>query len=269
MSERTTKERLDQALVRRGLAPSRERARALIMAGAVLVNGQRVDKAGTLIPTDASIALRTAPELRYVSRGGLKLEAALDAFHLDPRGVTALDVGASTGGFTDCLLQRGAARVIAVDVGYGQLAAQLRNDPRVTVLERTNIRYLEELDTRPECATIDVSFISLRLVLPRVAALTAANAWIVALVKPQFEAGKAEADRGEGVITDPTIHRRVLHELIAWCEQQNPPLYVCGLIESPIAGREGNREFLLYLRKEPCPRSEPGTGLDNAPLPLP
>jgi 23S rRNA (cytidine1920-2'-O)/16S rRNA (cytidine1409-2'-O)-methyltransferase len=252
MKTREEKERLDQALVRRGLAPSRERARALIMAGEVLVNEQRAAKAGTLVPLSAAIALRDASELRYASRGGLKLEAALDAFHLDPEGLTALDVGASTGGFTDCLLKRGAARVIAVDVGRGQLAMPLRRDPRVTVHERTNIRYVQALDTTPDCAVIDVSFISLRLVLPRVVALTAPHAWIVALVKPQFEAGKAEADRGGGVISDPAVHRRVLHELVAWCAGQTPPLYVCGLIASPIVGREGNQEFLLHLRKEPC-----------------
>jgi len=246
------KERIDQLLVRRGLAPSRERARALIMAGQVLVSGRVIDKAGTLVAEDAPCEVRDSRgELRYASRGGLKLEAALDTFGLSPAGLACLDVGASTGGFTDVLLQRGARLVYAVDVGQGQLAWELRNDARVMVLERTNIRYLEQLPEPMECAVIDVSFISLRLVLPRVAALTGPDTWMVALVKPQFEAGKAEADRGAGVISDPAVRRRVLVELCAWAPAQRQPLYPHGLIASPIAGREGNREFLLWLGKQP------------------
>jgi 23S rRNA (cytidine1920-2'-O)/16S rRNA (cytidine1409-2'-O)-methyltransferase len=241
------KERLDIALVRRGLAPGRERARALIMAGQVYVGDRLVDKPGMLVPLDAECRLAEVPdELRYASRGGLKLEKALDTFQLDPSGLVALDVGASTGGFTDCLLQRGAKRVYALDVGHGQLAWKLRNDPRVVVMEHTNIRHVTELPEPIECAAIDVSFISLRLVLPAVVPLLAPGAWVVALVKPQFEAGKADADRGAGVISDPAVHARVLQELQDWIPQHTP-LQVRGLTDSPIYGRDGNREFLLYL----------------------
>src|SRR6266516_1575297 len=241
------KERLDVALVRRGLVPSRERARALIMAGQVYVDNRMLDKPGTLIPLDADCRLAETPaELKYVSRGGLKLEKALDTFHLNPQGLVALDVGASTGGFTHCLLERGAARVYAVDVGHGQLAWTLRNHPRVVVMEHTNIRHLTSLPEPVQCVVIDVSFISLRLVLPAIVALLAPEAWVVALVKPQFEAGKAEVDRGAGVISDPAVHSRVLDELQQWITQHTP-LKVKGLTDSPILGRDGNREFLLYL----------------------
>ncbi|HXZ05608.1 MAG TPA: TlyA family RNA methyltransferase [Ktedonobacteraceae bacterium] len=241
------KERLDVALVRRGLASSRERARALIMAGQVLVAGHLVDKPGTLISLDVECSLKeTADELKYVSRGGLKLEKALNAFGLNPQGLVALDVGASTGGFTDCLLKHGAKRVYALDVGQGQLAWTLRNDPRVVVMEHTNIRYVQSLPEPIQCATIDVSFISLRLVLPALVPLLVQGAWIVALVKPQFEAGKAEVDRGGGVIKDPEVHNRVLHELREWISQHTP-FQILGLTDSPIYGRDGNREFLLYL----------------------
>ncbi len=247
------KERLDIAIVRRGLAPSRERARALIMAGQVYVGDRMVDKPGTLVPRDAECHLAETPEeLKYVSRGGLKLEKALDTFHLDPKGLVALDVGASTGGFTDCLLRHGALRVYAVDVGHGQLDWTLRNDPRVIVMEHTNIRHLASLPEPIQCAVIDVSFISLRLVLPAIVPLLDVGAqypphpWVVALVKPQFEAGKAEADRGAGVISDPAIHKRVLDELQAWI-LEHTPFHVRGLTDSPISGRDGNREFLLYL----------------------
>ena len=251
------RERLDTLLVARGLAPSRERARALIMAGEVRVAGRPVTKAGAPVPPDAEITLATTPaEMRYVSRGGLKLERALDAFQLDPAGCVCVDVGASTGGFTDLLLQRGAARVYAVDVGHGQLAWALRNDPRVTVMERTNIRHLEALPELVDCAVIDVSFISLRLVLPRVAALLKPGGWAVALVKPQFEAGRAEANRGAGVIREPAVHQRVLRDLVAWLADSpaNAPnahserLIASGLVASPITGRDGNHEYLLLLR---------------------
>ena len=235
------------ALVRRGLAPSRERARALIMAGQVFVGDRMVDKPGTLVPLDAECRLVEAPEeLKYASRGGLKLEKALATFGLNPAGLVALDVGASTGGFTDCLLQHGAKRVYAVDVGQGQLAWKLRNDPRVVVMEHTNIRYLTALPEPMQCATIDVSFISLRLVLPAIVPLLAPGAWVVALVKPQFEAGKAEANRGAGIISDPAVHSRVLQELQEWIAQHTP-FQVQGLTDSPIYGRDGNREFLLHL----------------------
>lgn len=244
------KERLDVALVRRGLAPSRERARALIMAGQVFVDDRMVDKPGTLIPLDAQCRLAETPEeLKYVSRGGLKLEKALDTFQLNPRGLVALDVGASTGGFTHCLLERGAQRVYAVDVGRGQLAWTLRNDPRVVVMEHTNIRHLTSLPEPIQCVVIDVSFISLRLVLPAIVPLITPTAWIVALVKPQFEAGKAEVDRGAGVISDPAVHTRVLDELQAWMRKFTP-FHVKGLTGSPIYGRDGNREFLIYLGLE-------------------
>jgi len=235
------------ALVRRGLAPSRERARALIMAGEVFVGDRLVDKPGTLVPLDAECHLTEVPEeLKYASRGGLKLEKALATFGLNPAGLVALDVGASTGGFTDCLLQHGAKRVYAVDVGQGQLAWKLRNDSRVVLMEHTNIRYLKSLPEPVQCATIDVSFISLRLVLPALVPLLAPGAWVVALVKPQFEAGKAEADRGAGIISDPAVHSRVLQELQEWIAQHTP-FQVQGLTDSPIYGRDGNREFLLHL----------------------
>ncbi|HZU67522.1 MAG TPA: TlyA family RNA methyltransferase [Ktedonobacteraceae bacterium] len=243
----SNKERLDIALVRRELAPSRERARALIMAGQVYLGDRVVDKPGTLVAPDADVRLAETPEeLKYVSRGGLKLEKALETFHLEPAGLVALDVGASTGGFTDCLLQHGAKRVYAIDVGRAQLAWKLRNDSRVVVMEHTNIRNVSSLPEVIECAAIDVSFISLRLVLPAIVPLLAHGAWVVALVKPQFEAGKAEADRGAGIITDPAVHERVLNELQGWIREHTPFL-IKGLTDSPIYGREGNREFLLHL----------------------
>jgi 23S rRNA (cytidine1920-2'-O)/16S rRNA (cytidine1409-2'-O)-methyltransferase len=244
------KERLDVLLVQRGLAPSRERARAIIMAGDVYVGQRRTDKPGTLVALDADCRIADiSPELKYVSRGGLKLEKALDTFGLDPNGRVAIDVGASTGGFTQCLLERGANRVYAVDVGHGQLDWGLRNDPRVVVMERTNIRHLERLPEPIQCAVIDVSFISLRLVLPPLVPLlsTDAETWIVALVKPQFEAGKAEADKGGGIISDPAVHQRVLQELHAWMPQQTP-LQVMDETTSPIRGRDGNKEFLFFLK---------------------
>jgi 23S rRNA (cytidine1920-2'-O)/16S rRNA (cytidine1409-2'-O)-methyltransferase len=243
------KERLDIALVRRGFAPSRERAQAIIMAGQVYVGDRKIDKPGTLVTLDADCRVaETSPELKYVSRGGLKLEKALDSFQLDPSGKVAIDVGASTGGFTECLLQRGAQRVYAVDVGHGQLAWELRRDPRVVVMEKTNIRHLTTLPEPMQCAVIDVSFISLRLVLPALVPLLVLGpeTWVVALVKPQFEAGKAEVDRGRGVISDPEIHNRVLHELREWIPLHTP-LRVQGQIDSPIRGRDGNHEFLFWL----------------------
>ncbi len=244
------KERLDVALVRLGLAPSRERARAIIMAGQVFIGDRLVDKPGTLVPLDAPCRIaEVSPELKYVSRGGLKLEKALDTFQLDLTGLIAIDVGSSTGGFTECLLEHGAKKVYAIDVGHGQLAWKLRNDPRVVVMERTNIRHLSTLPEKMQCAVIDVSFISLRLVLPPLLPLlaTTQDTWIAALVKPQFEAGKAEVDRGSGVIRDPEVHQRVLQELRTWITQ-NTILQVDGEIDSPILGRDGNHEFLFLLR---------------------
>lgn len=256
------KERLDVALVQLGLAPTRERARAIIMAGQVYVGDRLVDKPGTLVPPNVQCRIaEVAPELKYVSRGGLKLEKALDAFQLDPQGKVAIDVGSSTGGFTQCLLERGATRVYAIDVGHGQLAWTLRNDPRVVVMERTNIRHLTSLPEIMECAVIDVSFISLRLVLLPLIPLLARTpeTWIAALVKPQFEAGKAEVDRGSGVIRDPLVHQRVLQELRDWITQHTD-LRVESETDSPILGRDGNREFLFILRfaqAQTTPETEP------------
>lgn len=241
------KQRLDTLLVARGLAESRERARSLIMAGEVLVDDKPVTKPGTLVAGDANVRVRET--LPYVSRGGLKLEAALDAFGLDPAGMVAVDVGASTGGFTDCLLRRGAAHVVAVDVGYGQLAWKLRADPRVTVLERTNVRHLQALpDGRlADLAVVDVSFIGLRLVLPAVARFLAPGGRIVALIKPQFEAGRGRVGKG-GVVRDPEVHRQVLAEVLNWAVAQG--WAVEGLIRSPITGPKGNVEFLCLLRPQ-------------------
>ena len=209
-----------------------------------------MDKPGMLVPLDTECRLAETPEeLKYVSRGGLKLEKALDSFQLSPEGLVALDVGASTGGFTHCLLERGARRVYALDVGHGQLAWTLRNDARVVVMEHTNIRHVTSLPEQIQCVVIDVSFISLRLVLPALVPLITSTAWVVALVKPQFEAGKAEADRGAGVISDPTVHERVLDELQAWIREFTP-FQMKGLTDSPIFGRDGNREFLIYLGLE-------------------
>ncbi len=243
---RVARQRLDLLLVEKGLAESRERARRLIMAGEVTLAGEPVDKPGRLVAADADLAVRA--HMPYVSRGGLKLAAALDAFGLDVTGVTALDVGASTGGFTDCLLQRGAARVFAVDVGYGQLAWTLRNDPRVVPIERTNIRYLAELPgaVLAELAVIDASFIGLALVLPATVRLLVPEGAIVALVKPQFEAGRGNVGAG-GVVRDPAVHKRVLEEVSAMAGQNG--LVVGGLSVSPAPGPAGNIEFLLLLRR--------------------
>lgn len=238
------KERVDLALLRRGLVESREKARALIMAGQVMADDRVMDKPGALVSEDTPIRLRE--RLPYVSRGGIKLAHALDAFGLDVRDTVALDVGASTGGFTDCLLQRGARKVYAVDVGYGQMDLRLRQDPRVVLMERTNIRYLTHLPESPDLATIDVSFISLEKVIPPVLALLKPEAFVVALVKPQFEAGKDQVGKG-GVIRDPAIHRAVLERLTGWAEAQG--LVVRGLTASPILGPAGNREFFLYLAR--------------------
>ena len=245
----TTRIRLDVLLVERGLAASRERARGVILAGQVRVNGQAVTKAGTPVSSDDDVVV-IAPEHPYVSRGGLKLAAGLDAFQIDTRGRQGLDIGASTGGFTDVLLQRGAARVVALDVGHGQLDWKLRNDPRVVVIERLNARALtaEQLpqDARVfDIVTIDVSFISLRHILPVVPPLLAAEGDVVALVKPQFEAGRDEVGKG-GIVRDPVVHTRVVDQITAAADTLG--LRRFGLIESPVAGMEGNREFLLHLR---------------------
>ena len=251
------KTRLDQLLITRGLAQSRERARALILAGDVTVGGQPVTKAGTLVDDQAEIAVRTADH-PWVGRGGLKLAHALDAFHLDVTGRVALDVGASTGGFTDVLLQRGARHVIALDVGHGQLAWRLRTDERVTVIERLNARHLQREDLPPDLATmdivtIDVSFISLRHILPAVAPLVAPEGHVVALVKPQFEAGREEVGKG-GVITDEAIHARVVDEVTRSAHEVG--LERLGLEPSPVAGVAGNREFFLCWFPPVAPLAE-------------
>ncbi len=247
-ARRARKTRLDRLLVERGLAPSREQARRLIMAGEVQVGGRVVDKPGRLVPEDAPVEVRRQP--RYVSRGGLKLEAALDRFGLDVSGKVVVDVGASTGGFTDCLLQRGAAKVYAVDVGYGQLAWKLRQDPRVIPLERTNIRYLEALPggELADLAVIDASFIGLRLVLPATLRLLKPDGQVIALVKPQFEAGRQDVGKG-GVVRDPQVHRRVLEEVAALAQELG--LTVAGLTVSPAPGPAGNVEFLIWLTQDP------------------
>ncbi|HEV3460801.1 MAG TPA: TlyA family RNA methyltransferase [Candidatus Dormibacteraeota bacterium] len=236
--------RLDQVLVAQGLVPSRQRAQAMVRAGLVRVAGTLAERPDQMVDPGVSIGLDHAKA--YVSRGGDKLAAALDAFGVDPAGRVCLDVGASTGGFTDILLQRGAARVMAVDVGYGQLAWSLRQDPRVTVLERVNIRHLERLPIPADLAVIDVSFISLRLVLPRVRDLLSPPAEVVALVKPQFEVGKGAVGKG-GIVRDPEQHRRVLSELRQFAQESG--YQVAAEIPSPILGAKGNREFLLYLRR--------------------
>jgi len=236
--------RLDELLVLRGLAESRSQAQRLLMAGQVQVAGQIVDKAGKQVSADVTVEVKS--RLPYVSRGGLKLEAALDAFGLDPAGRICADIGASTGGFTDCLLQRGAARVYAIDVGYGQLAWSLRTDPRVVVIERMNVRFLEELPERIEFATVDVSFISLRLVLQRVARLLIPTGQTIALIKPQFEVGKGLVGKG-GVVRDPQLHRLAIEKVLTGAEGTG--FAAQGLIRSPIRGPAGNVEFLVWLRQ--------------------
>jgi 23S rRNA (cytidine1920-2'-O)/16S rRNA (cytidine1409-2'-O)-methyltransferase len=237
--------RLDQLVFDRGLAPSRERAKAVVLAGLVSVNGAVVSKAGTLVDAEAEVTLQ-APDHPYVGRGGLKLAHALDTFGIAVTGRDALDVGASTGGFTDVLLQRGAARVVALDVGHGQLDWRLRNDPRVVVIEHFNARHLTltDLPGPVDIVVIDVSFISLRQILPPVAALLRQGADVVALVKPQFEAGRDEVRKG--IIRDPAVHDRVLAEVtVAGAEVG---LTRVGSTPSPITGQKGNVEFLLHLR---------------------
>jgi 23S rRNA (cytidine1920-2'-O)/16S rRNA (cytidine1409-2'-O)-methyltransferase len=240
------KSRLDALLVARGLAPTRAKAQALVLAGLVEVDGRPAVKAGQAF--DGDVAIRVAgPEHPYVSRGGVKLAAALDRFDLDPRGKVCLDVGASTGGFTDCLLQRGAARVYAVDVGWGQLDAKLRSDPRVVVREKVNARSLTSGDV-PEpvaLAAVDVSFISLRLILPAIVPLLAKGSAIIALVKPQFEAGRGEVPRG-GVVRSEATRRRVVDEILA--AGRGLGLEVLGQVASPIRGARGNAEFLVGFR---------------------
>ncbi|HET9690690.1 MAG TPA: TlyA family RNA methyltransferase [Acidimicrobiales bacterium] len=249
----TPRRRLDAELVRRGLAPTRAQAQALIAAGAVRVGGAYADKPARLVGAGEPVEL-DGPRPRFVGRGGEKLAAGLDAFGVDPAGVTALDAGASTGGFTDCLLQRGAARVVAVDVGHGQLHERLRADPRVDVRERTNVRSLgpSDLPGAPFALVVaDLSFISLTTVAPALTGLAAPGGDLVVLVKPQFEAGRAEVSAGRGVVRDPAVWRRVLAEVgSAWAGQGATMM---GVVVSPLRGADGNVEFLAHLRIAPGP----------------
>jgi len=240
------KKRLDLIIVERSLVQSRQRAQAMIMAGKVLVNSRPVDKPGALVRTDAEIVVKE-PDIPYVSRGGLKLEKALRTLELNIEGLDCLDVGASTGGFTDCLLQHGAKSVFALDVGYGQFAWKLRQDSRVVVIERTNIRHVSS-ETFPypfDLITIDVSFISLKIVVPAVLKFMKKNGMILALIKPQFEVGKEKVGKG-GVVRDPDLHEKVITDLSDFFTQTG---LSCGpVIPSPILGPKGNREFMIFLK---------------------
>ncbi len=240
------KQRLDKLMLERGLASSLEKSRALIMAGQVVVGDHTVDKAGQQVPSDIEIRLK-GENIPYVSRGGLKLRRALDEFGIDVTGLVAVDVGSSTGGFTDCLLQAGAVKVYAIDVGYGQLAWKLQQDPRVVSMEKTNIRYVtpEQLGEAPELAVIDASFIALAKVLPATVTLLQPGGRIVALIKPQFEVGKGEVGKG-GIVRDPAAHERVIEDVRQTASEMG--LTVSGLCESPITGADGNREFLILLQ---------------------
>lgn len=257
MAGKELKDRLDQVLVARGVAESREKAKAMILSGSIQVAGRKVDKAGALVATDAEIVLLHPPS-PYVSRGGVKLEAAMAAFQIDVAGKTAIDVGASTGGFTDCLLQRGAVRVYAVDVGYGQLAWRLRTDPRVVILERRNIRALpaEAIPEAADLATVDVSFISLEKVIPVITPRLKDEGGLIALVKPQFEVGKGEVGKG-GIVRSPEKRQAVLDRICGKAEEWG--LAVIGTLPSPILGQKGNMEFLVYFKKSA------GSGEGSAP----
>ncbi len=247
-----TKIRLDILLTERGLAESRTKAQALIMAGQVRVDGQTALKAGASVSAESTLTVDAGP--RFVSRGGEKLDAALETFALDVRGLTCADLGASTGGFTDCLLQRGAAKVYAIDVGKGILHWKMRNDPRVVVMEETNARFVESLPESVSLVTIDASFISLKVLLPVVrswflpsppAPLPRGEGSAIALIKPQFEAGKKDVSRGDGVIRDPAIHKQVLTDVLTFAQSEG--WGVRGLIRSPLVGPKGNVEFLVWL----------------------
>jgi 23S rRNA (cytidine1920-2'-O)/16S rRNA (cytidine1409-2'-O)-methyltransferase len=242
------KDRFDKLLVERGVVPSRERARALIMAGKAAVEGKRIDKPGIQINVDAQVQLQ-AKDSPYVGRGGEKMEGALEAFAIDPKGMIVMDVGASTGGFTDCILQRGAKKVYAVDVGYGQLAWRLQKDPRVVNLERRNIRYLqrEEIQEETDLILIDTSFISVEKFLPHLLGFLKRGGSILSLIKPQFEVGKGEVGKG-GVVRDKALHEKVIDRISNF--SRGLGLTVLGVTESPLLGPKGNREFFIYLKKE-------------------
>jgi len=237
-------------LTERGLFPSREKAKASIMAGLIYVDGQRIDKPGTPVDADAEITVKEAL-CPYVSRGGLKLEKALSCFEFSLSGAKAVDIGASTGGFTDCMLQNGADHVYAIDVGYGQLDWKLRNDARVTNMEKVNVRYLDvdSVGRDVDFISIDVSFISLKLVLPVAAQLLGAGGCLVCLVKPQFEAGRSQVGK-KGIVRDPAVHREVIEHVIAYGEENG--LYSHGLTFSPVTGTKGNIEYLLFMKKIPA-----------------
>lgn len=242
------KVRLDVLLVQRALQESRQKAQATIMSGQVFVNGQRVDKPGAPVAEDADIEVRGS--LRYVSRGGLKLEKAMALWPVHLDGTVCMDIGASTGGFTDCMLQNGASKVYAVDVGYGQLAWKLRSDPRVVCLERTNARYLshELIPEEPDFSSVDVSFISLKLILPAIASVLREGGQVVCLIKPQFEAGKEKVGK-KGVVRDPSVHQEVLENFLIHAKESG--FTVIDLTYSPIRGPEGNIEYLGFLSKSP------------------
>lgn len=241
------KERIDVLLVKKGLFESREQAKRAIMAGNIYVNNERIDKPGVKVNIDNEITVKGEKQ-KYVGRGGYKLEKAIEYFHLNLNDVVAIDIGASTGGFTDCMLQQGARKVYAVDVGYNQLAWQLRNDERVIVKERYNFRYANPedfLEEQPCFATIDVSFISLKLILPPLTKIIAENSYVVALVKPQFEAGKDEVGK-KGIVRNPNTHCSVIREIMEFSQKLG--FSICGLTYSPITGGDGNIEFLLLLK---------------------
>ena len=247
MAEKVEKERLDVLLVQQGLANSRELAKAYIMAGNVYVDGQKEDKAGSMFEETAKIEVR-GNTLKYVSRGGYKLEKAMDVFGIRLDGKICLDIGASTGGFTDCMLQNGASKVYAIDVGYGQFAWKLRNDERVVCLEKTNVRYVthEQVPDEGDFASIDVSFISLTKVLPAVLGVLGEKGQLVCLIKPQFEAGREKVGK-KGVVRDSSVHREVIEMIVEYVRTQS--LGILGLDFSPIKGPEGNIEYLIYLDK--------------------
>jgi len=258
------KKRLDVLVHELGLAPSREMAQRYILAGEILVNGELKTKPGVSVPAGVEVTLKKAAQ--FVSRGGLKLQGALQAFPIAVAEKICADVGASTGGFTDCLLQDGAAKVYAIDVGYGQLAVKLRNDARVVVMERTNARYLENLPEKVSLVVIDASFISLKLLLPVVRNWLTLNADVVALIKPQFEAGKAEVNKGDGVVKDSAIHRSVLQDILS--ASQAMGYAVSGLVESQIVGPKGNHEFLVWLQIPQNSLSSDLTALIDEVVPL-
>jgi 23S rRNA (cytidine1920-2'-O)/16S rRNA (cytidine1409-2'-O)-methyltransferase len=249
-----TKVRLDVLLVERGLAESRAKAQALIMAGQVRVAGQTTLKPATAIAADSVLTVDSGP--RYVSRGGEKLEGALQAFPIDVTGYVCADVGSSTGGFTDCLLQRGAVKVYAIDVGKGILHWKLRNDKRVVVMEETNARYVESLPEPISLVTVDASFISLKVLLPTIKKWINEQTNLICLIKPQFEAGKKDVARGDGVIRDPEIHKQVLVDVLTFA--QNEGFGIHGLVKSPLLGPKGNAEFLVWLGKQNTSADIPG-----------